>query len=76
LAVLSGLKGIFWPLFGSKIETEHLSIFDGFFFTGSDEIMFWGTQKQTFALTDEQFSNIGRSKRPKRGVLAVSCVKN
>jgi hypothetical protein len=39
--------------------------------TGSDETIFRGTQKLFFALTDKRFSNFGRSKWPKRGVLAV-----
>jgi hypothetical protein len=31
LAILSDQKGVFWPFFGSKIETNHLSIFEGIF---------------------------------------------
>jgi hypothetical protein len=31
LAILSGQKGVFWLFFGSKIEINHLSIFDGIF---------------------------------------------
>jgi hypothetical protein len=46
------------------------------FLTGSDETILWGTQKQFFALTDEQSSNFGRSKLPKRGILIVFSVKN
>jgi hypothetical protein len=44
--------------------------------TGSDETIFWGTNQQFFALTDEWFSNFARFKRPKRGVLAIFWVKN
>jgi hypothetical protein len=63
-------------LFSPKIETEHLSIFDGIFLTGSDETIFGRTKKQFFALTNELLSNFGCFKGTKRGVLAVFLVTN
>jgi hypothetical protein len=76
LAVLSSQKRVFWPFFGSKIEfqlSEHLL---WAFLTGSDQTIFWGTQKEFLALTDKQFSNFGRFKLPKRRILDVFWVKD
>jgi hypothetical protein len=76
LVVLSGQKGVFWPFFGSKIKTQLSNIFDGIFLQELIKLFFWGTQKQFLAVTDERFSNLGRSKRPKRSILADFWVKN
>jgi hypothetical protein len=75
LAVLSGQKGVFWPFFQSKIETQLSEHLRWEFLTGSNQTTFFGTQKQFLALTDERFSNFGRSKRTKRRILAVFWVK-
>jgi hypothetical protein len=59
----------------SKLKLDFWSIFDRIFFTGSDETIFWGVQNKFSALTDERFPNFGRSKHPKRGILAIFWVK-